>query len=248
MAEKLKPKDIVPMSAFECVALKSSAIYAIPNHPNNHFGELYGPGADIWLHKDLAVVTVLAAEILNRQFGWVMCVLDGLRSIEAQEKMASKGFNPELVSVPGTGAHPRAMAVDVEVCDAKGELVDMGTPFDHFALDMSNNSAGRGYIDFGNGARVMEVCQNRNRLETAFLLAAHSCGRFVLPLPQEWWDFREPEVRWSRFEAWSEKEMPNYMRQVEPMGEICQIRHKEAVVFVKEVVKTKLESLGFDRL
>jgi D-alanyl-D-alanine dipeptidase len=227
--EKLDIKDFVPVSAFKGMNVEEDVVYANEGHSDNHFDDLYGDKAGVWMHKDIAAITLLAASCLKKSHGWTLKINDCLRSIEAQEKMTTKGFDPSLVSLPGSGAHPRGMAIDIEPIDRDGNLVDMGTNFDFFTLNMNDNPAARNYANFGDFDRTSEIRENRSKLTDSFLWAANKLGRKINPLPQEWWDYRFPDSVVDKYEPMSEKDMPPYMRQVKPEGEVDLSPHKESI-------------------
>jgi D-alanyl-D-alanine dipeptidase len=205
---------IVPLNAFvEEFPLAIELVYAQPRNSNNHFANLYGSAADtLWLHERLAVVALVAA-VLAQRIGWTLEFWDGLRPVEAQQKMVSYGYDPRLVSLPGEGAHPRGMAIDVVARDPDGSLVDMGTPFDHFVesadLDAGRNPAARDFTGGWTGDEMADkaITGNRRQLETLFLRAGQLCGEPILPLPEEWWDFRLPREVWSPLPALSEADL-----------------------------------------
>jgi hypothetical protein len=74
-------------------------IFADPEHPDNHFPNFYHPDASIlWLHQDLAVITLHASKYCYELYGWKLHLIDSLRPAEAQEKMADYGYHPSLIS------------------------------------------------------------------------------------------------------------------------------------------------------
>ncbi len=184
-------------------------VYAQAHHPRNIFQTaLYAPGAQLWLHKDLAKIVLRAAHKLNEDFGWRLTVYDGLRPIEAQIRMhqtpkvreENPGWsvpgNPYL-SLPGEGGHPRGMAVDLTI-----EGRDMGTAFDEMVPQSARAHAG---FD-------QDILHNRNRLEMAMGEAAAALHLPLLPLPSEWWDFRFPK---SYSEVWRpvcDADLPPFMQ------------------------------------
>ncbi len=209
-------RDLVLMAEFEKqFPIEIDLVYSQPDHANNHFGSVYSKKAKLWCHKDIAKITLLAAKKLEEHCGWKLRIFDCLRTIEAQEIMANKGFDSSLVSLPGSGAHPRAMAIDVQPVDRCRNLVDMGTPFDHFANDLTDNPAARNYTKFISCAEAFEYRSKRSTLETAFRWAATKLNLKMLPLPQEWWDFRLDESIWTQFAPINENSLPDYMRLIE---------------------------------
>ncbi len=172
-------------------------VYAHARHPRNIFGEaIYRPDARLWLHTDLARITLRAAEHLYRDFKYLLELKDGLRPVESQQKMQETPIvkaHPEwaqraFLSLPGQGGHPRGMAVDVCVLDDTGTSIDMGVPFDFFSDDPETNPAGRDYMGF-----LPIILEQRRRLEQAFVRAASELNLPLYPLPSEWWDFRFPK-------------------------------------------------------
>ena len=175
-------------------------------------------------HFDLAKITLLAARSIHQRHGHVSVLYDGLRTIEAQSLMASSPIaraNPHwleqpnrLLSPPGGGAHPRGMAIDLSLIDEDGKMLDMGTVFDHLAEDPSpaHNPAHRDYIGLTD-----EVRQNRAILTGAMIDAAAAFDMPLLPLPQEWWDFRFTAEYYGGFAPLSDENLPPEMR----MTQIC---------------------------
>lgn len=194
----ISPADLVclnDLTATHPIAI--DLVYADANHPRNIFKKaIYKPGAKFWLHRDLAGIVLRASQKLNAQFGYILELKDGLRTVEAQEAIWATDImkaHPEwadlhLFARPGGGGHPRGMAVDVGVRDKNGNEIDMGVPFDYFSDDPAINPAARDFTGFPE-----TILQNRRDLETAFVQAADERGLPLYPLPSEWWDFRFPK-------------------------------------------------------
>jgi zinc D-Ala-D-Ala dipeptidase len=188
----IDPLTLIPMDMIAARAgFKIDLVYADAAHPENIFKTaLYHPDALLWLHQDMARIVCKVAQRLTQDHKWILILKDGLRPVEAQEKMMQTPIvkaNPQwtqgdnrLLSPSGGGAHPRGMAIDVSVEDINGNPIDMGTPFD----GMSEKSA-RAYQGFSP-----IILENRRILEQAFLTAAQDLNLPLLPLPSEWWDFR----------------------------------------------------------
>lgn len=213
MTFTLSPADFVAMDWFEADhPVSVDPVYARANHPRNIFKTaLYEPCAQLWLHKDLAKIVLRAAHKLNEDFGQRLTLYDGLRVVEAQERMHAtptiKIENPEwgiagnpYLSLPGEGGHPRGMAVDVTI-----DELDMGTGFD----EMTPQSA-RDYTDFDK-----DILDNRNHLESALGEAAAALHLPLLPLPSEWWDFRFPRSYSEAFAPVRDADLPPFMRLCE---------------------------------
>lgn len=217
--QKLNINDIIPLNAFaQSHPIQIEVVYALKGHEDNHFPNLYAPEAKIlWAHRDIAAVTLRAAQICQSLYGWsCLKIYDCLRPVEAQEAMEEFGYDASLVSLPGFGAHPRAMAIDIEPLDAGGVPVNMGTRFDEFAADPEkDNPAARHYTKFSNDIALnQEIWTNRHKLEFAMRQAATLLGREILPLPQEWWDFREEKQVWEQWAPLREADLHPFQRLI----------------------------------
>lgn len=211
--------EIVPMDVFagpHPVAV--DLVYADSAHPENNFGRIYRKGARLWLHEDLAAVALLASGMCRRERpGTVMVLKDGLRTVEAQTIILRSGIvrnNPHwlegpnrLLSPPGKGAHPRAMAIDISLADDNGEVPDMGSAFDFLSEDRAHNPSARGFNDIAASAR-----QNRQLLESSMVRAASALKIPLLPLPDEWWDFRLPGEIYETYAPLRDADLPEQMR------------------------------------
>ncbi len=193
-------------------------VYAQADHPENIFGcALYRADAPFILHKDLASIVMRAAQAVFDAHGWRFVLMDGLRPIEAQQAMQATAIvkrNPHwceepnrLLSPPGKGGHPRAMAVDIVLETPDGTRIDMGTPFDYLSEDRTHNPAARNYTEF-----AADILNNRRILEDAMTQAAAVLGHALLPLPSEWWDFRAPAEVYNRFAPLSDADLPPHLR------------------------------------
>jgi D-alanyl-D-alanine dipeptidase len=212
--ETIDPRDLVPMDIFGAEPLEIDVVYADPAHPENIFGvAVYEKNARMVLHRELARAVLLTSRILHERHGWILILKDGLRPVEAQERLVETEIvkrNPRwlqdpgrLLSGPGQGAHPRGMAIDVSVKD-----VDMGTVFD----EMTTQSA-RDYTGFD-----AVVLENRRKLETVFGDAAARLGLPLLALPSEWWDFRFPADHYKHFAPLRDADLPNPLKICAPAG------------------------------
>src|SRR5436189_280619 len=127
--KQIDPSSLIDLQALadqQSVRLSTQLVYA---GPDNFLGEaIYKPGARLWLHHDLAHIVVAAADKMARMYGMFFVVTDGLRTVEAQQRMlAAKRTteNPQwiadqMLSKPGFGGHPRGMAVDIVLAGANG--------------------------------------------------------------------------------------------------------------------------------
>lgn len=217
--KKIDPDDLVPLNDFLTThPLQVDLPYIRADHPENIFKtEIYRPTAKAWVHHDMAGIILRAAEISFAERACTFVIKDALRTVEAQEKMRNTEIvkaNPHwleepvrLLSPPGKGGHPRGMAVDVVLIDKTGKQVDMGTVFDYLSPDPHKNPAARNYPDFSS-----QILENRKFLENCMLRAAAEKGHALLPLPQEWWDFRFYPEYSNTFAPISDYDLPPDMR------------------------------------
>ena len=225
----IPPQDLQAFDDFtaaEPVAV--DLVYAEASHRDNIFGiALYRKEAKLWGHKDMVALVLAAARICSREYGWILEVKDCLRPVEAQAAMQETEIvrahpewmvEPRLLSPPGKGGHPRGMAVDLVPLTENGEDIDMGTRFDHFTQDRNNNPAARNYTAFSDDpAYNRMICDNRDKLTAAMTGAAQEAGRVLLPLPQEWWDFRFMPEETARFAPLADADLPEEMKIVNPV-------------------------------
>lgn len=213
--------DIQDAAIASGVHLRTALAYADsdPASTLNHvFREpIYRQDARMWMHRDLADVVLKAADDCWKQKNIRFVLLDCLRTTDAQRRMADTKIvkaNPhwtapgpnQLLSNPGEGAHPRAMAVDIMLESANGMVLDMGTAFDHWTLDPKDNPADRKY------PHAAEILNNRNMLNDFMTDAAAHFGREIYLLPSEWWDFRfKPEI-YNQYAPLSDADLPPKMR------------------------------------
>ncbi len=202
--KKIDPKNLVAMDMYAKDApIIIDLAYARPD--NLLFGEqIYSSKARLWLHKDLAAIVVAAASHIYKSHGLKCVLFDGLRTTDAQSKMLKTRRvqenphwleEPRLLSPPGAGAHPRAMAIDITI-----EGLDMGTPFDDLT-----EKAHRKY------PHAEAIQMNRALLEGSMMRAADDLNLELFPLPQEWWDFRMPQSIYESFDPLAESDLPEEM-------------------------------------
>lgn len=220
----IAPGDLVVLDDFVGrKPLLVDTVYAKAEHKDNMFkAAIYRPGAKMLCHFQLAPLIVRAAELLHAKSGHYLECKDCLRPLEAQQKIIDSAIvranpqwleEPRLFSPPGKGGHPRGMAIDVVIVDKNGDELDMGTAFDYLTTDKSVNPAARDYTDFGQGAAHNAlVAANRQLLTGVMQQAAAELGRDLLPLPQEWWDFRFPNDYTATYAPVSDADLPPSMR------------------------------------
>lgn len=180
-------------------------IYSDPKHPDNIFvndkGQVpYIANADFIISQPIKLILEQLHRFMPQ--GMKMRLYDCLRVVEAQAFM--KTFKDQLnidhnmLSDPGMGGHPRGMAIDCALVPIKAPYAvcsaDYGTAFDD--LD---------FINLDNGQKIAKAHrnnlkfisftakQNRLLLELVMQKAALAARVPLMPLPQEWWDFRLPK-------------------------------------------------------
>lgn len=215
--ELIPPHDLICMDehAEQC---QYRVHLAYARADNLLFGEkIYRTSAKLWLHRKIANIVHLAAKNCYKQYGLHFVLYDGLRPVEAQEAMmrTQRVMNnphwlqePRLLSSPGGGGHPRAMAVDIGLETVDGVEVNMGTPFDYLAQNAhpDHNPAHRDY------KHPQEILENRAVLNDCMLNAAKKFKTELLPLPEEWWDFRLPVKTTESYAPIQDRDLPTDMR------------------------------------
>lgn len=219
--KKIDSARLAPMDVFEDTGwLRVQLAYA---RPDCFCGIVYREGARLWLHHDLAAITVLAAKRLHEKNGCRMIIYDGLRTVEAQEAMLQSPAvraNPHwlaeesrVLSPPGVGGHPRGMAVDVSLEDAAGNLLPMGTAFDEFPSGGNGPDENRAHRDYADLPDAVK--ENRRVLQDAMTGAAAALGLPLVPLSVEWWDFRFPADASRAYTPLSDRDLPPQMRMTD---------------------------------
>lgn len=217
--------ELQPLDAYvDNNPLKVDLVYAQATHPDNMFKqEIYRPAARMWGHRDFVKIIIRAAHLCYQRSGLLFELKDCLRTVEAQGLMQQTAIvkaHPHwleepnrLLSPAGKGGHPRGMAVDIILIDQQGDEIDMGTRFDFLTEDRANNPAARSYTQFKEDAVYNHlILQRRKLLEDSMLQAAEEQAQKILPLPQEWWDFRFMPDYSNRFHPIHDKDLPPEMR------------------------------------
>ncbi len=213
----IDPKDLVCMDAFAGdYGYRIDLAYA--RDDNTLFGEaIYRDNAKLWLHRDLAVVVFHAAKLCVDDYKIRFVLYDGLRTVNAQLAMMETQRvkdnpqwlePPRLLSPAGAGGHPRGMAIDIGLETLDGVLLDMGTVFDYLAerSDPVHNPAHRLH------AHNAEVTANRAILDDCMQKAAEHCETPVLPLPEEWWDFRLMPEYYNQYAPIKDEDLPDAIK------------------------------------
>lgn len=100
-----------------------------------------------------------------------LVIWDGYRTEEAQD--ALKTVNADTRYVRTDSNHPKGLAVDVTIAEKDGNLLDMGTVFDHFGKEAHSDFA------------LLSGLQLANRNLLATVMEAHGFKQW----PWEWWHF-----------------------------------------------------------
>ena len=141
---------------------------------NNFTGKVIYKNPKTFLHLDAFAVfekAVNYAAFLNLRIK----IFDAFRPYQAQEVLWNHCPDPNYVALPGRSNHGKGVAVDLTLCDAHGEELDMGTGFD----DFSTNSHQDVFINEG---------VNRNR----FVLLGIMNNAGFAHIRTEWWHYQLP--------------------------------------------------------
>ena len=164
--------------------LQVSLMYA---RPDNFVGSvLYDDLRQAYLHPEAAAALVKAQKRLKQLRPELsLKIYDAARPMHIQQKMWNKVKNTSMkiyVSNPahGGGLHNYGLAVDITLCDAKGDSLPMGTKIDHLGIaahiDQENQLVAKGTIS-------KRAQQNRQLLRQVMRYAGFK------PLRTEWWHF-----------------------------------------------------------
>lgn len=186
-------------------SLEIELVYADPDHPDNIFVTSdkqtpYDAGFNFIVSRPIKDILTHVQDIIPK--GSKMRLYDCLRPTEAQKFMKSfkdrLNIDYNMLSDPGTGGHPRGMAIDCALVPENAPYAvcatDYGTAFDD--LDFIRQADGS-YIAKAHRNNLTGISftakQNRLQLEVIMQKAALSANIALMPLPQEWWDFRLPK-------------------------------------------------------
>lgn len=164
--------------------LQVSLMYA---RADNFVGSvLYDDLRQAYLHPEAAAALVKAQKRLKQLRPELsLKIYDAARPMHIQQKMWNKVKNTSMkiyVSNPahGGGLHNYGLAVDITLCDAKGDSLPMGTKIDHLGIaahiDQENQLVAKGTIS-------KRAQQNRQLLRQVMRYAGFK------PLRTEWWHF-----------------------------------------------------------
>ena len=93
---------------------------------------VYAPSAKMYLHPEAAEKLKTAITLAATQ-GYRFKLFDGYRPPEAQWILWNHTPDPDFLADPRRGSpHSRGVAIDLNLIDASGRELDMGTGFDEF--------------------------------------------------------------------------------------------------------------------
>lgn len=155
--------------------------------PDNFTGQvLYTDLKDAYLHPDAAKALGLCQQRLKELHPELsLQVYDAARPMSVQQKMWNvvKGTLKHIyVSNPanGGGLHNYGFAVDVTICDEKGDSIPMGTKIDHMGRAAHPEHEAE---MVRKGVITQEVVNNRKLLREVMAVGGFSV------LKTEWWHF-----------------------------------------------------------
>lgn len=147
--------------------------------------DVYGDLEECYLRAEVMEMLTAAQKLLEKKrSGYQLVVYDCLRPRSVQYRMwrLVKGTERErYVADPEKGSmHNYGAAVDVSIADEQGNLLDMGTPFDHFA-ELSQPRHEDRFLKAG--LLTEEQAGNRTLLRDVME------GAGFQAIPDEWWHF-----------------------------------------------------------
>lgn len=146
---------------------------------------LYDSLNEAYLHPVAAEKLIKAQQLLKEMHaGYSLLIYDAIRPISVQRKMyetvKNTPFRSYVANPERTGMHNYGMAVDLTVCDADGEALDMGTAFDFFGKAAGINQE---ELLVKQGVLTKEQVENRKLLRKVMTEAG------FISIRGEWWHF-----------------------------------------------------------
>nr|WP_329902949.1 M15 family metallopeptidase [Porphyromonas pogonae] len=150
--------------------------------------DIYGTLKKAYFEKNFVKRIVKAQHLIQaKDPGYRLLVYDAARPLSVQRKMYQLVENtPHKVYVANGkrgGRHNYGVAVDITICNAKGEVLDMGTDFDHFGMEAH---IGDEAVLIKKGVISTQAMKNRKLLRSVM----HAVG--LKPYRREWWHYEEP--------------------------------------------------------
>ncbi len=147
----------------------------------NFFKTQVYPCETCMLRYEVALALIDAQEEA-KSLGYQLVLYDCYRPYDVQKFMWKVLPDSRYVANPtngGASIHNRGGAVDVALADSKGNLIDMGTSFDHFGVE-----AGHNYTKL-----PQQVLENRKLLKS--IMENHEFNS----LSTEWWHYSYVKAR-----------------------------------------------------
>jgi zinc D-Ala-D-Ala dipeptidase len=167
-----------------CPGVYVSLMYSRPDNFTGHV--LYGDLRQAYLHPKAAKALARAQRLLQKEHPELsLIVFDAARPMHIQQKMWNAvKHTPKYfyVSNPahGGGLHNYGMAVDISICNAHGDTIDMGTKVDYMGraahIDVEHSLLTQHRIS-------AQALRNRQLLRRVMRQAGFR------PLRTEWWHF-----------------------------------------------------------
>ena len=178
----VQEKYLMEMGLVDISPLDSSIIIALKYSTTDNFTKkvLYDSIQNAYLHPIAAEKLIKAQKLLKEKNPELsLIVYDAARPLSVQKKMydvvQNTRYKAYVANPSRTGLHNYGIAVDLSICNLKGEPLDMGTPFDYFGKEagITNEPA---YL-------TKKQIENRNLLREVMTKAG------FLTIRGEWWHF-----------------------------------------------------------
>ena len=181
--QSLEKQGLVDIQSLD-KTIKVSLMYA---RPDNFTGKiLYKDLQHAYLHPKAAQALVKAQKILKKTHPkYSLIVFDATRPMSIQQVMwdvVKDTPKYSYVSNParGGGLHNYGLAVDISICDEKGDTITMGTKVDYMGSASHITNEAQLVAD---GRMSKTVLRNRELLRKVMKEAGFR------PLSTEWWHF-----------------------------------------------------------
>lgn len=155
---------------------------------DNFIGEdMYGSLNTCYLQRDFARRVAKAQDELTRLHpGYSLLIYDGGRPMSVQRKMYERVANTPLriyvAPAKQGGRHNYGVAVDLTIVNDRGEVLDMGTPFDYFGEEAHIGSEDA----LVKSGRFKAVVKGNRALLQRVMRSAD-----MRPYDKEWWHYQE---------------------------------------------------------
>lgn len=146
---------------------------------------LYDTLSNAYLHPLAAKKLAKAQELLKSRYpNYSLLVYDAVRPLSVQKKMyqvvQGTRYAAYVANPSRTGLHNYGMAVDLTICNEKGEVIDMGTSFDFFGSAAGINN---------EAELVKKSVLTSLQVQNRKLLRAVMTEAGFLTIRGEWWHF-----------------------------------------------------------